>query len=111
VPGLNVDNAPKRILDAMEGIVYNKDEQVRSVKSVGLRLDRSLYARGFNKVFQRLLSGKEFLVNVYEGGEVDVYLVDSTTPGDEKPSVVMLAKAPVLDMRVSVKRANKEPTP
>ncbi len=94
MPGLNVDNAPKRILDAMEGIVYNKDEQVRSVKSVGLRLDRSLYARGFNKVFQR-----------------DVYLVDSTTPGDEKPSVVMLAKAPVLDMRVSVKRANKEPTP
>ncbi len=39
----------------------------------------------------RLLWGQEFLVNVYEGGEVDVYLVDSNTRADEKPSVVMLA--------------------
>jgi Holliday junction resolvase RusA-like endonuclease len=88
----DVDNVAKRILDAMEGVVYNKDEQVRSVKIVGLRLDRSFYARGFNAVFQRLLYGGEFLVNVYEGGEVDVYIVDSTIPEGEKSGVVMLSK-------------------
>jgi Holliday junction resolvase RusA-like endonuclease len=94
-PG-DVDNKPKRILDALKGIVYDDDKQVRTVKSVALKLREGFHAQGFDKVFNRLLSGQEFLVNVYEGGEVDVYLVDSTTPGDEKPSRLMLAVAQVL---------------
>jgi hypothetical protein len=51
----------------------------------------AILARGSATVFNRLLLGQEFLVNVYEGGEVDVHLVDSTTSGDEKSSVVMLS--------------------
>ena len=31
------------------------------------------------------------MVNIYDGGEVDVYLVDSETPKDEKDAVLMLA--------------------
>ena len=50
--------------DALKGIVYHDDNQVLSVNCVGLRLDHSFYARGSNTVFQRLLSGKEFLVNI-----------------------------------------------
>ena len=87
----DVDNKPKRILDALKGIVYHDDEQVRSVKSVALKLREGFHARGSATVFNRLLLGQEFLVNVYEGGEVDVHLVDSTTTGDEKSSVVMLS--------------------
>jgi hypothetical protein len=92
----DVDNVSKRILDALVGIVYDDDKQVRTVKSVALKLPEGFHARGSAKVFNRLLSGQEFLVNVYEAGEVDVHLVDSTTPGDEKTSVVMLAIAPDL---------------
>jgi Holliday junction resolvase RusA-like endonuclease len=85
-----VDNVSKLLLDAMKGIVYNDDSQVRAVKIVALRLDEEFHARGTDKVFMRLLWREEFLVNVFEGGEVDVYLVDSDTPADEKLSVVML---------------------
>ncbi len=89
---LDVDNAPKRILDALKGIVYESDSQIRAVKSVGLRLDQGFRARGSPDVYRRLLSGKEFLVNIYEGErETDVYLVDANTPDAEKPSLLMLA--------------------
>jgi endodeoxyribonuclease RusA len=88
---LDVDNALKRILDALKGIVYESDAQIRAVKSVGLRLDHGFRARGSPDVFKRLLPGKEFLVNIYEGErESDVYLVDASTPETEKPSLVML---------------------
>ena len=88
---LDVDNAPKRILDALKGIVYDSDAQIRAVKSVGLRLDQGFRARGSPEVFKRLLSGKEFLVNIYEGErETDVYLVDANSPETEKPSLVTL---------------------
>jgi len=91
---LDVDNAPKRIIDALKGIVYESDAQIRAVKSVGLRLDQGFRARGSPDVYKRLLAGKEFLVNVYEGErETDVYLVDASTPETEKPSVLMLSIA------------------
>jgi Holliday junction resolvase RusA-like endonuclease len=91
---LDVDNAPKRILDTLKGIVYDNDAQIRTVKSVGLRLDQGFLARGSPEVYKRLLSGKEFLVNIYEGErETDVYLVDANTPETERPSLVMLAIA------------------
>jgi Holliday junction resolvase RusA-like endonuclease len=93
-PVLDVDNVPKRILDLLKGIVYNNDAQIRAVKSVGLRLDHGFRARGSPEVYKRLLSGKEFLVNIYEGErETDVYLVDASTPETEKPSVLMLSIA------------------
>ena len=106
----DVDNVTKRLLDALKGIVYHSDKQVRSVKSVGLRLDESFYARGFNTVFQRLRSGKEFLVNVYEGGEVDVYVVDSATPKGEKPGVVALSKTPFIGISGSATAGLTGPT-
>jgi Holliday junction resolvase RusA-like endonuclease len=87
----DVDNVSKLILDAMRGIVYDDDKQLRAVKVVGLRLDHGFRARGSPEVYKRLLSGSEFLVNIYDGGEVDVYLVDSKTPEHEQSSVVMLA--------------------
>jgi hypothetical protein len=91
---LDVDNALKRILDPLKGIVYDSDAQIRVVKSVGLRLDQGFRARGSPEVFKRLLSGKEFLVNIYEGErETDVYLVDVSTPETGKPSLVMLSIA------------------
>jgi len=83
----------KPLLDALKGIVYHDDKQVRAVKVVGLRLDEGFHARGSLEVFKRLLPGGEFLVNIYEGGEVDVYLVDSDTPKGEKSSGVMLTVA------------------
>jgi Holliday junction resolvase RusA-like endonuclease len=79
-PG-DVDNKAKRILDALKGIVYHDDDQVRSVKSVGLSA-QGFVARGSPEVFKRLLHGNEFLVNVYVGGEVDVHLVDAANIGD-----------------------------
>jgi Holliday junction resolvase RusA-like endonuclease len=96
----DVDNVSKLILDAMKGTVYNDDKQIRAVKIVGLRLDQGFRARGSPEVYKRLLPGNEFLVNIYDGGEVDVYLVDSHTPEGEKPSLVMLAIArPVGEVR------------
>jgi hypothetical protein len=89
---LDVDNAPKRRLDALKGIVCDTDAQIRAVKSVGLRLDQGFHARGSPEVFKRLLSGKEFLVNIYAGErETDVYLVDANTPETEQASVLTLA--------------------
>ena len=87
----DVDNVSKLILDAMRGIVYEDDKQLRAVKIVGLSLDQGFCARGSPEVYKRLLSGKEFLVNLYEGErETDVYLVEASTPETEKPSAVML---------------------
>jgi len=91
---LDADNALKRILDALKGIVYDSDAQIRAVKSVGLRLDQGFRARGSPEVYKRLLSGKEFLVNIYEGErETDGYLIDANTPETEKPPLVMLTIA------------------
>ena len=93
----DVDNVDKILLDALCGIVYGDDKQVRAVKVVALRLDESFRCRGSASVSQRLLNGREFLVNVYEAGEVDVCLVDSKTPPEELPSVVGLVVARPLD--------------
>ena len=35
--------------------------------------------------------GQEFLVNIYEGGELDVHLVDSATPADEMDSLLLFS--------------------
>ncbi len=58
----DVDNVSKLILDAMRGIVYKDDKQLRAVKIVGLSLDQGFCARGSPEVYKRPLSGKEFLV-------------------------------------------------
>jgi len=87
----DVDNVSKLLLDAMKGIVYIDDKQVRAVKTVTLRLDDGFYARGSNRVFTRLREGQEFLVNIYEGGELDVHLVDSATPADEMDSLLLFS--------------------
>lgn len=89
----DVDNLGKHTLDALKGVLYADDAQVRTIKIVGLKLDESFHARGFKAVFDRLFAGKEFLVNVYEGREVDVYLVDSSVPEDEPSGLVMLTIA------------------
>ena len=47
----------KFVLDAMKGVIYNDDKQVRAVKIVALRLDEGFRARGSDKVFARLLQG------------------------------------------------------
>jgi len=106
----DVDNVAKRILDALKGIIYDDDKQVRSVKNVALKLREGFHARGSAAVFHRLLLGQEFLVNVYEGGEVDGYVVDSTTLGDEKSSVVMLAIGSVLAIAGSATAGPTGPT-
>jgi hypothetical protein len=81
------------ILDALKGIIYHDDSQIRAAKTVGLRLEHGFRARGFDEPYKRLLRGGEFLVNVYDEVESDVYLVDSKVPVGEKPSVLLLAIA------------------
>ena len=89
----DVDNVSKLILDALKGIIYHDDSQIRAAKTVGLRLEHGFRARGFDEPYKRLLRGGEFLVNVYDEVESDVYLVDSKVPVGEKPSVLLLAIA------------------
>src|SRR5215470_11613551 len=86
----DADNVSKLILDALKGIIYQDDSQIRTAKMVGLRLEVGFRARGFDAVWERLLRGDQFLVNIYDEVEADVYLVDSATPPSEKPSVLVL---------------------
>ena len=65
----DVDNVAKPILDALKGIVYDDDKQVRSVRIVALPLDDAFKLPGeaSQKSFARLLECQEFLVVVKEG--------------------------------------------
>jgi len=69
----DVDNVIKPILDALKGIVYKDDSQVRSVKITALpSLEDGAYGIsgwGNTEVFKRLTKHppEEFLINIFEG--------------------------------------------
>ena len=63
----DVDNVAKPVLDALKGIVYKDDKQVRSTRVVFLPQDDVIHVRGLLPVHLRLNEGEEFLINVYEG--------------------------------------------
>ena len=69
----DVDNVIKPILDALKGIVYEDDSQVRSVKITALPSSEEgaygISGWGSIDVFKRLTQHppKEFLINVFEG--------------------------------------------
>ena len=64
----DVDNIIKPILDALQGIVYFDDKQIRSVKVVALPHDDCFALNGLSKpeTTQRLSNG-EFFIDIYEG--------------------------------------------
>lgn len=65
----DVDNVLKPILDALKGIAYQDDMQVRSVRAVAIPKDDAIIfsERIDRDILLRLFEGDEFLVNVYEG--------------------------------------------
>ena len=67
----DVDNIIKPILDALKGIVYLDDSQVRSVRAIALPSDDAYSISGWTsqEVLLRLTARppKEFLINVFEG--------------------------------------------
>jgi hypothetical protein len=66
----DVDNILKPILDALNGIVYADDRQVRSVRVVAVPSDDASGIAGWTTVdtIQRLGSDEQcFLINVYVG--------------------------------------------
>ncbi len=67
----DVDNVLKPILDALKGVVYVDDSQVRSVRVVALPTNDAYQLNGTitPEMVSRLLHGnaREFLVDVYEG--------------------------------------------
>ena len=64
----DVDNIIKPILDAMNGIVYFDDKQVRSVKVTALPHDDAYIISGWSKheTFERMDNGA-FFVDIYHG--------------------------------------------
>lgn len=74
----DVDNVAKPILDALNGVLYEDDKQVRSVRVVALPLDDAVHMSGpaSPAVISRLFEAKEFLVNVYEGLDLDLFLLE-----------------------------------
>jgi hypothetical protein len=67
----DVDNIMKPILDALKGVVYLDDSQVRSVKVAALPQDEAFGMTGWTQkdTIERLLahSPKEFIIDIYEG--------------------------------------------
>lgn len=65
----DVDNIIKPLLDALKGIAYLDDIQVRSVKATAIPLDDALRFTGSLSLFDRLTKEdpKEFLIRVFEG--------------------------------------------
>ena len=64
----DVDNVIKPILDALIGVVYEDDRQVRSVKATAFPKGDAFRSSGSMDVLNRLMKTepKEFLINVYE---------------------------------------------
>jgi crossover junction endodeoxyribonuclease RusA len=65
----DVDNVLKPIMDALKGVVYEDDRQVRSVRVVALPSDDAYGIAGSTPVdvLARLGADDEFLINVYVG--------------------------------------------
>jgi Holliday junction resolvase RusA-like endonuclease len=67
----DVDNVIKPVLDALVGVVYDDDRQVRSVRAVAIPADDATTMRGWVpiEVIERLAGG-EFLINIFTGLEL-----------------------------------------
>jgi len=67
----DVDNIIKPILDALKGIVYMDDSQVRSIHVTALPTDEAYGISGLTniKAFKRLAATpqREFLIEIFEG--------------------------------------------
>jgi Holliday junction resolvase RusA-like endonuclease len=67
----DVDNVIKPILDALIGVVYMDDKQVRSVRAVAIPTDDAVHLTGRMpiKTLERLFKSekKEFFVDIYGG--------------------------------------------
>ena len=67
----DVDNVIKPILDALVGIVYDDDKQVRSVRAVAIPSDDAFRMSGWVSAATlcRVLDseGKEFFIDIYGG--------------------------------------------
>ncbi|SRR5258706_10979092 len=67
----DVDNVIKPVLDALNGIVYHDDRQVRSVRVVALPTDDAVAIPGWGstEVWMRFHNAeqREFLINIHEG--------------------------------------------
>jgi len=72
----DVDNVAKPILDALKGVVYKDDKQVRSIRVAALPQGEAVSLRGNFGVHLRLQKGEEFLINIYEGRYLDVPIVE-----------------------------------
>src|SRR5207245_1446076 len=70
----DVDNVAKPILDALKDVLYADDRQVRSVRVVALPLDDVFRLRGEPKTLDRLFKTEQFLINVYDGLVLDVWI-------------------------------------
>ena len=77
----DVDNVAKPILDALKDVVYEDDRQVRSVSVVALPLDDAFRMRGSISVTHRVTTSNEFLVNVYEGLDLSISLLEPQQGG------------------------------
>lgn len=75
-PRADVDNVAKPVLDALKGVVYHDDRQVRSMRVLFLPQDDVVDARGSLAVHLRLNQGEEFLINVYEGRHIETSIVE-----------------------------------
>jgi Holliday junction resolvase RusA-like endonuclease len=63
----DVDNVIKPVLDALVGIVYEDDRQVRSVRVVAVPTDDAIRMEGVSLQAIRRLGREGFLINVFAG--------------------------------------------
>jgi len=80
----DVDNIIKPILDALRGVVYEDDRQVRSVRAVAVAADDAVTLTGRcswktgDRSFES--DGKEFFVDVYHGRALPGWGTDPKPP-------------------------------
>ena len=63
----DVDNIIKPVLDALNGVVYVDDRQVRSVRAVAIPLNDVVSMTWTRHDVAERLNGEEFLINVFGG--------------------------------------------